>query len=131
MSDRNLDHLHPLLEPICREFLRQCEYEKLNVFVTFTWRSAEEQDALYAQGRTKTGKIVTRATSKNSKHCFILNGKPASKAFDIAIKDDAGKIIENGDHPFYEKAGEIGESLDLIWGGRWRSIKDASHFEIP
>jgi peptidoglycan L-alanyl-D-glutamate endopeptidase CwlK len=130
-NDRNIDHLHPLLEPICQEFMRQCDYEGIKAFITFTWRPADEQDSLYAQGRTKPGKIVTNATSKNSKHCFTLNGKPAAKAFDIAIKDDDGAIIKDGSHPLYTRAGRIGEDLDLIWGGTFRKLGDSGHFEIP
>lgn len=129
--DRNLDDLHPLLEPICKDFLRQCVADNIHAFVTFTWRSMEEQDALYEQGRTTPGKIVTNAMGAKSKHCFTIAGKPASKAFDIAIKDDSGAILTDGQHPLYHRSGVIGRELDLVWGGDWHSIKDASHFEIP
>lgn len=131
MKDRKLEHLHPDIEPPCRQLMAQCELEGIPAFVVFTWRSANEQNLLYAQGRTLPGKIVTNATAEKSKHCFTINGEPASKAFDVAISDGKGGIIANGDHPLFKRVGEIGESLDLIWGGRWKSIQDASHFEVP
>lgn len=30
----------------------------------------------------------------------------------------------------WAKVGEIGESVGLIWGGRWK-VKDLDHFEMP
>lgn len=32
---------------------------------------------------------------------------------------------------FWHELGEIGEGVGLVWGGRWRSIKDYGHFEHP
>src|SRR3989304_316651 len=49
-------------------------------FLTCTYRSPAEQAQLYAQGRTKPGKIVTYAKPGQSKH----NVMP-SNAFDIAF----------------------------------------------
>jgi hypothetical protein len=33
--------------------------------------------------------------------------------------------------PLYAKLGELGESLGLTWGGRWDSLGDVYHFELP
>lgn len=99
----------------------------IDFILTCTKRTQAEQDALYAQGRTKPGKIVT--WTKKSKH---IEGK----AFDIAILVN-GKICWNpsldadGDGvPEYTEAGKIGEALGLTWGGRFKN-PDAPHFEMP
>lgn len=131
MNDRNIDDLHPLLEQTCREHMRQCESEGIKAFVVFTWRGTDEQDRIYAQGRTIPGNIVTNARGSQSKHCFTIAGQPASKAYDIAIKDDSGAIIKDGSHPSYHRAGAIGKELGLGWGGDWHSLYDPGHFEIP
>ena len=95
--------------------------------LTCTYRSQDEQDALYALGRTKPGQRVTWA--KISNHT-------GRTAFDIAIlKDgkpcwDVKVSVNENDVPDYLEAGQIGESLGLIWGGRW-SKPDYPHFELP
>ena len=98
----------------------------IDYIVTCTYRSQAEQDALYAQGRTKPGKKVT--WTRNSKH-------KSRTAFDIAILVN-GKILWNPDLDAdgdgvaeYTEAGELGESVGLTWGGRWDS-PDAPHFQL-
>lgn len=57
---------------------------------SYVYRSPEEQDALYAQGRTKKGAKVTNAKAWQSTHNFSL-------AFDVVImydKDGDGKFEE-------------------------------------
>lgn len=82
------------------------------------FRSSEEQDELYAQGRTKPGNIVTRAKGGTSYHNYGL-------AIDICT-------LENGKPDFgamnarFEK---IAESYGLEWGGNW-THKDLPHFEL-
>ena len=82
-------------------------------------RTFAEQDALYAQGRTKPGPIVTRAKGGQSSHNYRCAG-------DVGLFKD-GDYLE--DSPLYLEAGIIGESAGLSWGGRWKSIKDYPHFE--
>jgi peptidoglycan L-alanyl-D-glutamate endopeptidase CwlK len=89
----------------------------IHFILTCTRRSKAEQEALYKQGRSKPGKIVT--WTRHSKH---LTGE----AFDIAILKH-GKITWEPED--YVKAGEIGESIGLEWGGRWEK-KDLVHFQL-
>lgn len=79
-----------------------------------------EQSALYAQGRTTKCAIVTRAKAGQSKHNFILNGKPAAKAFDF-VPLVGGKAMWNAAHPHWKIAGEIGMNLRLNWYGAPRA----------
>lgn len=119
MIDRNLDDLHPLIEPLAREFFRQMP----EAFPTETWRDPAREDELHAQGKTP-------ATGKTCKHCFTVAGQPASKAFDFLIKDMDGRIIEDGTDEVYSLAGAIGKKLGMIWGGDFHHA-DPDHFEIP
>ena len=86
---------------------------------TYTRRTLEEQKALYAQGRTTPGKIVT--WTMKSRH---LDGE----AFDIVLLKD-GKANWDTKDPDWTKAGEIGESVGLKWGGRFKT-PDMPHFEL-
>lgn len=127
---RALEHLHPILKPICVQFLADCKAEGIEAFLTTTYRSPEEQNALYAQGRTKPGKRVTNAKAGQSEHNFETNGVPASRAFDIAIKGPGGSLNWDASHRHWKRAGEIGKALGLVWGGDWK-IRDMPHFELP
>ena len=100
---------------------------KIDFLVTCTYRSQEEQDKLYAQGRTLQGKIVTKV--KNSKHT-------EGAAFDIAILKNGKISWENRD---YIAAGLIGMAVGLRWGGDFDedgiiyekdTFIDAPHFEL-
>ena len=99
----------------------------IDYIVTCTYRSQEEQDVLYSQGRTTPGKRVT--WTRNSRHTLRT-------AFDICLLLH-GKLLWNpnldtdGDGvPEYMEAGKIGESIGLVWGGSWATNKDAPHFQL-
>lgn len=117
MASRKIEDLLPKVQEKYRQFAEKMADEGIDFIVTCTYRSQEEQDRLYRQGRMAPGKIVT--WTRHSKH-------NERKAFDIAIMD-AGKI--NWDEKAYLKPGEIGESLGLVWGGRWKS-PDYPHFQF-
>ncbi|QEL14804.1 M15 family metallopeptidase [Limnoglobus roseus] len=132
MNDRDINHLHPDLQPLCRKWLAQCHEQVIDSFVIYTWRSPAEQDALYAQGRTAPGKIITNAKGGQSKHNFTLpDGTPASKAFDFAIRRKDGTLNWSVGSSEWKAAVAIGKALGLIWGGDFRSIIDSDHFELP
>lgn len=82
-------------------------------------RTYAEQDELYAQGRTKPGKIVTNAPAGFSNHNFAL-------AFDIGIFTESGAYLEES--PLYDRAGAIGKTCGWLWGGDWQR-QDKPHFE--
>lgn len=117
MASRKIEDLLPKVQEKYRQFAEKMAEANIDFIVTCTYRSQEEQDKLYRQGRTGPGKIVT--WTRHSKH-------NERKAFDIAIMD-AGKI--NWDEKAYLKPGEIGEAIGLVWGGRWKS-PDYPHFQF-
>lgn len=84
-------------------------------------RTPEEQNALYAKGRTAAGSIVTNARALYSNHNFGI-------AFDIGVFGPDGHYYE--EHSAYDIAGEVGKSLGLSWGGDWDSFQDKPHFEL-
>jgi len=63
-----------------------------------------------------------------------------ARAFDIAIIKREGDRqialwnlkadVNDNDIPDYEEAGSIGESVGLVWGGRWKN-RDLCHFQLP
>lgn len=107
----------------------EIEYENikgnnLNVILTCTYRSNEEQDQLYAIGRTVKGKKVTNAKGGQSEH----NVYP-SRAFDIGFIG-LDKKLDWSDNNFKVFADIIKKIEPRIeWGGDWK-FKDSPHFQL-
>jgi peptidoglycan L-alanyl-D-glutamate endopeptidase CwlK len=126
MASRKIEDLVPELQEKYYLFEAKMKEAEIPFMVTCTYRSQQEQNDLYAQGRTKPGKKVT--WTLKSKHID-------RKAFDIAIlKDrkptwDLKADVNDNDLPDYKEAGRIGQSVGLIWGGSWNS-PDYPHFQI-
>jgi peptidoglycan L-alanyl-D-glutamate endopeptidase CwlK len=93
---------------------------------THVLRTIQEQNELFAQGRTKRGHIVTNARGGQSIHNYGL-------AFDIVIlldEDKNGtfeKAVWNGTH--FNTVVRYFKSKGYEWGGDWK-FKDAPHFQI-
>lgn len=131
MPSRSLNDLHPKLRPLAELFVARCKAAGLDILITCTYRSAAEQNELYAQGRTRPGRIVTRARGGQSAHNFMLDGKPAARAFDI-VPLNLGKLVWDETYPDWQKAGEIGMALGLNWYGRpGAPFREFPHFELP
>lgn len=121
---RDTTQLHPELQKKLKELVKLCEKNGLKIGISECLRSVAEQNALYAQGRTKPGKIVTncRGTDYSSMHQWGV-------AFDFYRNDGKGAYNTSG--RFFEKVGALGQSIGLEWGGSWKSIKDMPHFQLP
>jgi len=120
MPSRKLEDLHPLVVEKARQLIELAQADGIEILVTSTLRSFEEQAELFAIGRTKPGKIVTNAKGGESWHNFGL-------AFDVVPLVN-GKAI--WDSPFWSQIGELGKQIDLTWGGDFKSFKDKPHFEF-
>jgi peptidoglycan L-alanyl-D-glutamate endopeptidase CwlK len=95
---------------------------------SFTLRTFAEQDALFAQGRTKPGGVVTNAKGGLSMHNYglavdivlILDGKTASW-------DVKGDFDGDGKSDWMEVV-TIFKQHGWEWGGDWK-FYDAPHFQ--
>jgi len=119
-SEGNITNLLPQVQPLARALVNMAANAGITIKVISGLRTYAEQDALYAKGRTKPGKIVTNAKAGFSNHNFGL-------AFDIGIFQGSSYIEES---PGYKKVGAMGVSLGFTWGGNWLSIQDEPHFEL-
>jgi peptidoglycan L-alanyl-D-glutamate endopeptidase CwlK len=126
MSTRNINDAVPQLKEAYK--FAVSEYSKLypnapQPFITCVYRSNEEQEKLYAQGRTTKGKIVTNAKAGQSKH-----NKLPSEAFDIGFITLDKKL--SWDSKLFKNFANIIKQKGIKWGGDFKSIPDAPHFEI-
>ena len=121
INSRSLSDLNPKVAALCSEFLNRCKAEGIDVIITSTYRDAESQNALYAQGRTAPGKKVTNAKAGQSFHNWRV-------AFDF-VPIVGGKAIWNDD-TLWAKCGEIGEGVGLEWAGRWKKFCEFPHMQF-
>ena len=118
---RDITLLHPEVQAIIPKFLEECKNRGLIVKTTDTVRTKQEQNDLYAQGRTEPGNIVTWAEYPYSNHNWGM-------AFDICRND--GKGAYNDSDGWFKKVGAVGVKLGLEWGGNWKGTPDKPHFEL-
>lgn len=120
INSRAIADLHPKVAALAKKFVAECKKEGIDVLITSTYRDFESQNALYAQGRTKPGKVVTNAKAGQSYHNFRV-------AFDF-VPIVNGKAQWN-DLRTFKKCGEIGKKLGLEWAGDWKSFKELAHLQ--
>lgn len=132
MSSRKIEDLIPSMKAKAGLFAAKMAEAGIPFMFTCTARSRKEQIDLYAQGRTRPGPIVTWTLDSN--HIPRPEDDGGARAFDIAILKngkptwDAKVDVNDDDRADYIQAGEIGESVGLRWGGRFRR-PDMPHFE--
>jgi peptidoglycan L-alanyl-D-glutamate endopeptidase CwlK len=134
ISIQRINTLHPAIrEKIKAMYLYANNYLLpigVRLRITQALRTIEEQNALYAQGRTMPGKIVTNAKGGESNHNYGI-------AIDICIlidKDNNGTFETvdwdiNSMH--FQRVKDYFKKQGLLWGGDWKSFKDYPHFEYP
>lgn len=119
INSRDLKDLHPKVAAMCSAFVNACKSQGIDVLITSTLRDNESQNALYAQGRTVKGSIVTNAKAGQSFHNYGL-------AFDFCPIVN-GKCQWN-DLDLFKRCGVIAESVGLEWAGRWAGkFRESAH----
>lgn len=130
--------LHPAIRQEAIDTLEMIETlfpPTVRVRVVQGLRTIEEQNDLYAQGRTKPGKIITKARGGKSFHNYGL-------AIDFAIlydKDNNGTFEElswdiqkdfdiDGKKDWDEVIAAF-EAVGWQSGGKWRTFKDYPHLQ--
>ena len=119
-SERNIATLLPQAQPIARALIESAAAIGIAIKVISGTRTYEEQNALYEQGRSKPGRIVTNARGGYSNHNFGI-------AFDIGVFE-GGRYLDES--PAYKAVGALGMKLGLEWGGNWKTIQDEPHFQL-
>jgi peptidoglycan L-alanyl-D-glutamate endopeptidase CwlK len=119
-SEKTIATLVPEVQPIARALVHKASANGVTIKIISGLRTYEEQDALFAQGRTAPGSIVTKAKGGFSNHNFGI-------AFDIGIFEGTKYL---NDSPKYKAMGVLGMELGLEWGGNWKTIVDQPHYQL-
>ena len=121
ITDKRILQLDPKVQQPATNFINDTESElNVQLRVVQGYRSIEEQNKLYAQGRTEPGNKVTNARGGESYHNYGL-------AIDVVRTED-GKPDWN--KPITQDIADIGIQQGFSWGGSWSSFKDYPHFEM-
>lgn len=139
-DDKTLERiklLHPLLrdetlemyDEICSALTGRAICRFARTVATFA-----EQDELYAQGRTKPGKIVTNAKGGNSYHNYglafdivLLKDTNRDGSFDTASWETSVDFDGDGKSDWMEIV-TIAKQYGWEWGGDWK-FTDMPHFQ--
>ncbi len=119
-SEKVIATLLPEVQPYARALVTKAGADGITIKVISGLRTYDEQNDLYAQGRTKPGKIVTNARGGFSNHNFGI-------AFDVGVFEGSQYLDES---PKYKAVGVLGMDLGLEWGGNWKTIQDEPHFQL-
>lgn len=132
ISVRRLQQLHPKLRDEAIGLFAEAECAlsgRAKPRVTFGLRTFQEQQALYEQGRSKPGPIVTNAKPGSSFHNYGL-------AIDFALIID-GQTASWNDLKDYD-GDRVADWMEVVnifkahgweWGGDWKSIIDKPHLQ--
>jgi len=121
INSRSLDDLLPAVKVRVEKFINSAKDAGIDLLITSTYRDNESQNALYAQGRTKQGRIVTNAKGGQSFHNYrcavdvvpLLNGKP----------------VWDAENDIWQKVGDFGIATGLEWAGNWTKFREMPHFQ--
>lgn len=132
-----ISNLHPKLKDEALEIYKEiCEALTGRALCrfAFTLRTIEEQDALYAQGRTKPGKIVTNAKGGQSYHNYglaidivLLVDKDKNGSYESASWETNVDFDGDGKADWMEVV-KIFKLHGWEWAGDWKFV-DMPHFQ--
>jgi peptidoglycan L-alanyl-D-glutamate endopeptidase CwlK len=127
ISTARLQLVWPLLADKIKTMADMLETEGILIRVTQGLRSWNEQDDLYAQGRTKPGKIVTNCKGGDSYHNYGMACDLVPSQFG---KDQPYSPDWNAQHASWKRMEVVGVSLGLVSGATWRTFPDNPHFQL-
>ena len=114
------------LEPFVTAAELAMEKHGVKVEVISGLRSWAAQAALFAQGRTKPGRIVTKARPGSSWHNYGL-------AIDLGLFSN-GVYLDEAEPKradrLYQEIGTIASRMDVEWAGNWKSFPEGPHFQV-
>ncbi|MGV3612278.1 MAG: glycosyl hydrolase 108 family protein [Fluviicola sp.] len=124
-TDKRILELHPDIRTTVADYINLMDTKhgmKLRVTAN-PYRTFEEQDELYAQGRTKPGKKVTNARAGESYHNYGL-------AIDVVeIKPYFG-YDKGYDQKRWSLIGKEGKAMGFEWGGDFTTLVDKPHLQM-
>lgn len=142
VSIEKMKGVHPKLIELMKKAISNSPYD---FKIVQGLRTAEYQNSLYQQGRTKPGKIVTKLDGYNRKSNHQAKADGYGHAVDIAV---CGYYDQNGIYVKYTTDAEMFDNkklveisrhvkavakemgMEIVWGGDWKTLYDTPHYEL-
>ncbi|CAM3097373.1 M15 family metallopeptidase [Paenibacillus lupini] len=126
----SITSLNPIVAQKADALVAQTGKIGIKILITDDYRSSEEQNVLYKQGRSEPGQVVTNVKGGASFHNYGL-------AVDFALVKPDGDVIwdmkydgnSNGKADWMEVV-TTAKKLGFTWGGDWTSFKDYPHLQM-
>ncbi len=127
ISEARLSLVWPLLAAKIHTLAEMLLQEGIEIRVVQGLRSWTAQDALYAQGRTAPGAVVTNCKGGDSYHNFgmAVDCVPSQFAPDQPYNPDWNPV-----HPTWKRMESVALSLGLTAGCNFRTFPDNPHFQL-
>ena len=118
LAQQNKD-LRPLVKRKAEAIVDEMAKKGHAVRIVQGYRSIEEQNKLYAQGRTTPGAVVTNAKGGESFHNYGV-------AVDFVFRIEGYNATES----LWQLLAKVGKDQGFEWGGDWKGFVDKPHFEM-
>lgn len=125
LSEITLCGVNPTVAAMTRAAAEILAGEQTFVRVVSGLRTAKQQEALFAQGRTEPGSIVTYARAGESMHNYGL-------AVDVVpfLVGHSGQLNWSPATPQFRLMVDAFKRVGFSWGGDWQELKDFDHFQL-
>lgn len=128
--------LHPAIRAEVQQLIERAEtFVPAAIRIVQGLRTIAEQNIIYAQGRTKPGKIVTNAKGGSSFHNYglaidfaLLYDRDGSGNYE-AISWDTTKDIDKDGQADWMEVVRVFRNAGYEWGGDWKTLKDLPHLQ--
>ena len=130
ISITRINSLHPLLRVEALKFYNAVlNTANITIRIVQAYRTFAEQKALYDQGRTTPGKIVTNSKPGSSFHNYGLALDFCLLHGDKTISWDRNEDMDHDKISDWVETVRIFKDGGWFWGGDFKSIFDAPHLE--
>ena len=125
-SEQTLAGVFPGLALLVRQAQAALTPQNIFMCVYEGLRTQAQQNALYAEGRTLPGKIVTEARAGWSNHNYGL-------AVDIVpyLQGSEGALNWTVESAQYQAVVKALKAQGLVYGGDWKTFPDMDHWQLP
>jgi len=140
ISLERANQLHPAIRQAVINGIKDLETnffpETVKIRIVQGLRTIEEQNDLYAQGRTKAGAKVTNAKGGSSFHNYglafdfaLMYDKDGNGTYETLSWDTKTDFDRDGKADWMEVVWYFKTILKFTWGGDFKSIQDDPHLE--
>lgn len=139
-----IEDLSPAARPRAEAFIAALDAKGIPYAITCTFRTVDEQVALYAQGRApleivnllrKKAGLSNIGLNDNTYHVTncdgvnILSPHQGRDALDVVPMVNGKPVWPPLSDQRWRQIAEVGEAAGFTWGGRWQDFPDFPHYQ--